>query len=986
MEGDMADWRLDEMAGGLIEEMATAVVEPESVEQEVVVDWQQKEDDDDAQLIAQAIANADKVLEGYNPDAPIDQTGKDADAKDYEDISDDDLPDEEEATQNLGDVPGLTDDMGTSHDTDDLFGEGEGDAGREPSPLFGDEDEALPFPTTQINGHANGVEIQEPEVDLFELNFPSRGNLTNQDPLIPSIAETEEELVKQLYPSFDTGITLNWNELLPPKKAHFVPKVPNKPPRVLNPTKISLDLAIDQEKVFRAPGPAATVDINKKRVEAEARGLVPILEDTTADDSSDDGFDWTPLDPEEPIAGTTVGMIDIACADWEAAIKAVPRLAPVEEFDDEPMDDWEREILGDSGRKRKAVPETDYISAPNYAVPNFDDFEKLTAHVAKHVVIDLNDPHLLVETQDINPAAKRRRTGPSGFKRTGTGSLAAILQKRFNYSNDEVYDALKEAHASKVRATLSTLTIEHSLPALKLQWPYYKVKLTTQAARSFHRPGLKFARFLHQSIYFSKPGMRKRKEVKKMGGIQEIFKESKDLSLSETQSTATLFEYSEEHPNVLSNFGMGNRIINYYRRKDGDDNERPQPEDKIGDTTILLPEDRSPFANFGFVDPGETVRAIHNAMYRAPIFKHDPKNTDFLIIRNSTSVNGSNWYIRNIDNLFTVGQQFPSVDVPGPHSRKVTNAAKYRMKMIAFRKIKHSPNNTLKIGEITAHIADSTDMQNRQKLKEFVHYNKTLKVWTMKDGELIPDEPAIRSMVKPEEVCLVDAMQVGSRRLEDAGYGEQDFDEDKELDDNEEHNIEQDLAPWKTSKAFLEASADKAMLQLCGDGDPSGCGQAFSMIKISMKGGFISAVKGPAATSLQAMEELRKQNNGHQYNVKQQQEKYNDTIRVIWNKQKAALSNSEEPEDMEIDRDQLAEEQQRNVAPTPRSMATPAAFDDSASQFSVGSRTGKAMRIVRKMRDKGTGEIYEVTEVVKDPRVWREYQRRRHAMDADNIK
>jgi hypothetical protein len=46
------------------------------------------------------------------------------------------------------------------------------------------------------------------------------------------------------------------------------------------------------------------------------------------------------------------------------------------------------------------------------------------------------------------------------------------------------------------------------------------------------------------------------------------------------------------------------------------------------------------------------------------------------------------------------------------------------MKMIAFRKIRHSPNNSVRIDEITTHIADSTDMQNRQKLKEFIKYYK----------------------------------------------------------------------------------------------------------------------------------------------------------------------------------------------------------------------------------------------------------------------
>ena len=46
------------------------------------------------------------------------------------------------------------------------------------------------------------------------------------------------------------------------------------------------------------------------------------------------------------------------------------------------------------------------------------------------------------------------------------------LSQRYNISNDEAYDLLKENHQSKVRSTLGNLTVSHSLPAMRLQWPY----------------------------------------------------------------------------------------------------------------------------------------------------------------------------------------------------------------------------------------------------------------------------------------------------------------------------------------------------------------------------------------------------------------------------------------------------------------------------------------------------------------------------------
>ena len=945
------------------------------------LNWDRQEDDD-AQAIKNLLAADNTNGIGIDLERPLEVGEKAEDAEDYEDISDDDLPEEEDATHGHGDVPGLTDDAGTSNDTDDLFGEG-----RDSSP-FGDDDHD-PFQQghqRRLSGDLDLPSQDEPEVNLREINFPEHYGNANQDPNIPAPAESEEDLLKQSWPGFEPGVVLDWNVLLPPKKAHFIPKVPLKVPKPLNPTKVSLDIAQDQEKSFRSAGSAHT-EKRKRMLEAEAKGLVAIIEESDEDQIDEDDYDWTPPSQLEPVGGFSFADLEIICDDWEAKINPPPRedLLP-DDLEEEPMDEWEKEILGHSAKRRKVdhKEETDYMSIPRFEVPSFDDFEQATKRIAQRVVLDLNDPYLLVDVREMDPAAKRQRLSQDrSFKRTGKTSLSSSLNKRFNISNDEAYDALKENHQSKVRATIGNVSVEHSMPALKLQWPYYQVKLYTKDARSFHRPSLKFNKFLNQNITFSRPGLRKKKAFKSLS-TQDMFKESKDLSLMDHYASATLLEYSEEHPTVLSNFGMGNRIINYYRRKDHGDPERPPPEDRVGDVTVLLPEDRSPFSNFGMVDPGETVRTLHNAMYRAPIFKHESKNTDFLVIRSSTGIGGTTWHIRNIDNLFVVGQQFPSMEIPGPHSRKVTNAAKNRMKMIAYRKIKHSKFNHLKINEITDHITESTDMQNRQKLKEFIHYDKNDKVWKMRPNEQPPEESAIRAMVKPEEVCVIDAMQVGARHLEDAGYAAQDDDDDKD-DAMEGGNLEQQLAPWKTSKAFLEASADKAMLQLHGDGDPSGHGLAFSFIKTSMKGGYIGALQGPAATSEAAMEAEKKLNGGHTYNVRKQQSLYNNAIRDIWEKQKANLSDTTEHPENEMEREQEEEDSRRAVNQTPRSF--PAGIvNDSASQFSNTSKPSQATMVITRQFKNKFGIIETKTETVTDPRVWREYAKRRSAMDAEAVK
>jgi hypothetical protein len=93
-------------------------------------------------------------------------------------------------------------------------------------------------------------------------------------------------------------------------------------------------------------------------------------------------------------------------------------------------------------------------------------------------------------------------------------------------------------------------------------------------------------------------------------------------------------------------------------------------------------------------------------------------------------------------------------------------------------------------------------------------------------------------MVGPEQVVLTESMQVGQRHLQDAGYSQA---ADVAEGDESNLSVEQQLAPWITTKNFLFATQAKAMLRLHGEGDPSGRGEAFSFIRISMKDIFVKA-------------------------------------------------------------------------------------------------------------------------------------------------
>jgi hypothetical protein len=595
-----------------------------------------------------------------------------------------------------------------------------------------------------------------------------------------------------------------------------------------------------------------------------------------------------------------------------------------------------------------------------YVLTEVDSTSRETPSILHpNILLNMNDQNILF--QPINQVSDFRRRG---------GMLT-----KFNLSNDAGYEALRENLQSRIRSSSAQLNIEHSGLALRLQHPFYKTKLSKPDARAFHRP--QFTIKVDHEIHLSK--MRSRKKKKDRGkDIATILSQSKDLSLSDN-STAVLMEFSEEYPPVMSNVGMGSKLINFYRKLGPGDDTRPKLE--IGETSVLDSVDKSPFGDFGHVDPGETTRVLYNRTTKAPIFPHEIHSNDFILIRNHTRSGGPRYFLRGMHHLFVVGQTFPVVEVPSPHSRRAFNPQKARLKMIAFH-VRH----------ISRHFPDQNDMQIRSRLKEFMDFKKSgplLGQWELKFNEAIPDEEGIRSMVSPDTVALLDSMQAGARHLEDAGYS-------KTADDDEDESnlaVEQQLAPWIASRNFLEATQGKAMLKLNGEGDPTGIGEGFNFIKISMKGGF-----KPSGDPLPP-EPVEKGKEGRSYNVARQQKSYEDEITRIWTAQKTSLSSTREQE-AEEDR-----EYRESTADGLFDARTPRAFDISApspapsntdtldkeedyfsdeSHFSAAT-SNRILRITRTIRGPN-GRDEKKIETVTDPHVIHAYIKKRQQIEDQTLK
>ncbi|KAF8922160.1 hypothetical protein CPB85DRAFT_1266178 [Mucidula mucida] len=681
--------------------------------------------------------------------------------------------------------------------------------------------------------------------------------------------------------------------------------------------------------------------------------------------------------------------VDLRKALEERDQTEVPISLPLDDrsFDLVLLSNWEDQIVYDAENifgVKAAPPENNLTTPANKALESgawtqsiiwspdapFRDFTQLEFN---------HEDDVVPEDKTTEMARPRKRF------RTDAG-----VRDKFNLSNDHFYEISKDTR-HRVRQTFGQLSVEHAYPAQKLQLPFYKTRLSKTEARSFHRPALQFPSNIE--LRFSKVRTAKKKKDKagrrlgKGGNVGEGLHSTSDLSLRDT-SNFVLWEFSEEHPPIISNFGMGSALVNYYRKKDEKDDHVPKFD--LGVPFVLEPQDDSPFMKFGYVYPGQTMPALYNNLIRAPLFRHKPYPTDFLIIRHTVK-NDVKYFIREIKNLFVVGQTYPVTEVPGPHSRKITNTIKYRLQIIAFKLLRKSQGERLKISRLMKYFPDQNELQMRQRLKEFMEYHRRgphQGFWRLKPNLTIPSDAEMLKMVGPEQVVLTEGMQVGQRHLQDSGYSQT-----AESADGDESNlsVEQQLAPWITTKNFLLATQAKAMLRLHGEGDPSGRGEAFSFIRISMKEIFVKA--GEDFEQKMAEAENRPKS-AHRYNVAEQQVIYKSEIERIWKAHLTRLRGGkrllQQQQQREAQMNPMAVQtyypgpgmpgHQFSVPPTPMSPAPAASRTTSVERESVGPDGGgrRVLRIKRFM----DGEWQ--TEIIRDPAVIRAYVRHKQLMEEEN--
>lgn len=495
--------------------------------------------------------------------------------------------------------------------------------------------------------------------------------------------------------------------------------------------------------------------------------------------------------------------------------------------------------------------------------------------------------------------------------RLGTVNHETPLRKAFGQkaefsalTNDKLYDRARlMVRVGRIRQSHSALSLQHSLPALRLLLLYFPADHSIAHLRMWHRMPVYVAPKIRH--VFSKT-----KRVKKMKKVD--FKTGKprsspfplefarELTLKDN-SKYVLLEYSEEFPPILSNVGMATLIMNYYRKLKPSDPYIPKL--PIGEAVLLENVDASPFLGFGEVMPGQTFQAISNHLLKAPIFEHKPNANDFLVIKNTTfgsaanSSNGSlatstsatpslggaktKFYLREVEHMFTVGQILPLQEVMQPGNRRNSYARK-RLSVEFYRLLRKQGAaacaGRVQYKDIKQAFPFIPDSALKLRLKELCrHLNRPDKngdkslVYMMKMGARMPTEHELFRSVTAEMPCLYEAGLAGRQRILDAAYapsGER----------SQVINLEEACAPWVLTRNFLEAVKGKAVLELQGPGDPTGCGEGISFIRKTTSVAEDSST-GKRRYGISSLKDLN----------------YKETIMKIWNLQARSLSSSNSP-------------------------------------------------------------------------------------------
>ncbi|XP_011609816.1 transcription initiation factor TFIID subunit 1 isoform X6 [Takifugu rubripes] len=483
------------------------------------------------------------------------------------------------------------------------------------------------------------------------------------------------------------------------------------------------------------------------------------------------------------------------------------------------------------------------------------------------LVLDPNDENIILEIPDEKEEMTSHSPSKENKKETAIKKSRILLGKTgvikeepqqnmsqpevkdpWNLSNDEFYYPKQQG----LRGTFGGNIIQHSIPALELRQPFFPTHMGPMKLRQFHRPPLKKYSFgalaqpgphaVQPLLKHIKKKAKMREQERQASGGGDMFFMRTPQDLTGKDGDLILAEYSEEYPPLFMQVGMASKIKNYYKRKPGKD--PGAPDCKYGETVYCH---TSPF--LGSLHPGQLLQAFENNLFRAPIYLHKMPESDFLVLRTRHG-----YFIRELADIFVVGQECSLFEVPGPNSKRANTHIRDFLQVFIYRlfwKSKDRPRR-IRMEDIKKAFPSHSESSIRKRLKLCADFKRTGKRgspinfscgmdsnwWVLKPDFRLPTEEEIRAMVSPEQCCAYYSMLHAEQRLKDAGYGEKSFfapEEENEEDFQMKIDDEVRTAPWNTTRAFISAMKGKCLLEVTGVADPTGCGEGFSYVKVPNK-------------------------------------------------------------------------------------------------------------------------------------------------------
>uniref|UniRef100_A0A3P9QEK6 Transcription initiation factor TFIID subunit n=1 Tax=Poecilia reticulata TaxID=8081 RepID=A0A3P9QEK6_POERE len=459
------------------------------------------------------------------------------------------------------------------------------------------------------------------------------------------------------------------------------------------------------------------------------------------------------------------------------------------------------------------------------------------------LTLDPNDENIILEIPDEKEETTSHSPSKENKKETAIKKSRILLGKTgvikdepqqnmsqpevkdpWNLSNDEFYYPKQQG----LRGTFGGNIIQHSIPALELRQPFFPTHMGPMKLRQFHRPALKKYSFgalaqpgphaVQPLLKHIKKKAKMREQERQASGGGDMFFMRTPQDLTGKDGDLILAEYSEEYPPLIMQVGMASKIKNYYKR--------------VSSVFVFSAVTLRPFV------PGRRVNAFENNLFRAPIYLHKMPETDFLVIRTRHG-----YYIRELVDIFVVGQECPLFEVPGPNSKRANTHIRDFLQVFIYRlfwKSKDRPRR-IRMEDIKKAFPSHSESSIRKRLKLCADFKRTgmdSNWWVLKPDFRLPTEEEIRAMVSPEQCCSYYSMLVAEQRLKDAGYGEKSFfapEEENEEDFQMKIDDEVRTAPWNTTRAFISAMKGKCLLEVTGVADPTGCGEGFSYVKVPNK-------------------------------------------------------------------------------------------------------------------------------------------------------